>query len=70
MNPFPHEIMIGDVYFSPVLVVVLFAFFATSFTTLILNRFKLSQYIFYPPLAFLAIMTLYIVFIDTFFIHI
>jgi len=68
MNAFTHEIEIGGVYFSPILVVLLLAFFATSFTTLLLNRFKLSQYIAYPPLAFLAIMTLYTLLIDAYFI--
>lgn len=70
MNAFAHEIEIGGVYFSPILVVLLLAFFATSFTTLLLNRFKLSQYIAYPPLAFLAIMTLYTLLIDAYFIKI
>ena len=70
MNKFPHELVAGDVYFSPVLLVVILAFFLTAFTTLLLNKLKLSQFVYYPALAFLAIMTLYIVLIDKFFIHI
>ena len=70
MNDFPHELVVGDVYFSPILLVVILAFFLTALTTLLLNKFKLSQFVYYPSLAFLAIMTLYIVFIDKFFIHI
>jgi uncharacterized protein DUF1656 len=70
MNDFPHELASGDVYFSPILVVVIISFFLSAFTTLLLNKFKLSQFVYYPSVAFLAIMTLYIVLIDKFFIHI
>jgi len=70
MNSFAHEIIIGGVYFSPVLITILLSFFATAFTTLILNKLKVSKFIAYPPLAFLAIMTLYVLFIDKFFIKI
>lgn len=70
MNNIPHELALGDVYFSPILIVVILAFFLSSFSTLIFNKLRLSQFIYHPPLAFLAIMTLYIVIIDKFFIQI
>lgn len=70
MNSFPHELALGDVYFSPVLLVVILAFFLTSFTTLLLNRLRLSKFVYTPNLVFLAIMTLYILLIDNYWIQI
>jgi len=70
IDKFPHELAISDVYVSPVLVVVLFAFMATNITVIILNRLKLSKLMFFPSLSFVAIMILYIVVIDKFLIKI
>jgi len=70
MEQFPHELAIGDVYFSPLLLVIILSFIATGLTTVILNKIRLSSYFFYPPLSYLAIMTLYIVLIDAFYIKI
>jgi hypothetical protein len=41
-NPFPHEMLWGDVYFSPILVVIVFAFIFAGLTALILNKLKLA----------------------------
>ncbi len=65
----PHEIALGDVYFSPLLLVVILAFFASSITAIILNKLRISQFMMNPPLSFLAIMTLYIILIDTYYIQ-
>jgi len=70
INNFPHEIAINGVYFSPLLLVVFIAFILTLVTTVVFNKLRLSQYIIYPQFAFIAIMTLHIVLIDTFFIKI
>ena len=43
-NSFPHELSIGDVYFSPLLPALFFAFFATLVTVMIMNRLKLSRW--------------------------
>jgi len=67
-NPYPHELSIGDVYFSPMLLVVVLAFLAAGITVLILNKIKLSRYIFSPPYVFVSIMVLYMVLIDAFWI--
>jgi len=70
MNNFAHELTVSDVYFSPILLVIILAFFLTALTTLLLNKVRLSRFVYYPALAFVAIMTLYVVLIDKFFIHI
>lgn len=63
-NPFPHELSIGDVYFSPMLLVIILAFIGASITVLILNKLKLSRFIAAPTYVFMAIVVLYMVLID------
>ncbi len=70
LNSYPHEIVINGVYFSPLLLVFILAFVATLITATLLNKLKISQFILHIPLGFLAIMTLYIVLIDKYFIKI
>ena len=65
---FPHELAAGDVYFSPLLLVIVLAFIAASMTAVLFNKLHLSQYIIYPPLTFIAIITIYVVMIDQFII--
>jgi len=67
-NPFPHELSVGDVYFSPVLLVIILAFIGASITVLILNKLKLSRLIAAPTYVFMAILVLYIVLIDAYWI--
>ena len=68
MNNYPHELSLGDVYFSPMLLVVVLAFIAAGITVLILNKMKLSRYVYAPPYVYVAIMVLYMVLIDAFWI--
>ena len=67
-NPFPHELSIGDVYYSPLLLVVFLSFFAALVTVMVLNKLKLTRYFYAPSYVFIAIMALYVVLIDTFWI--
>ena len=67
---YPHELCIGDVYFSPVLLVLLLAFMASALTSLLFNKTKLSALLIHSALSFIAMMVLYVVFIDHFFIKI
>jgi len=41
---------------------------AALLTTRLLNRYRLSKYFFYPPVASLALIIIYTVFIGTFII--
>ncbi|MGX9457069.1 DUF1656 domain-containing protein [Photobacterium damselae subsp. damselae] len=66
----PHELSMGDIYYSPVLLVVVLSLVATWITVVILNKTRLSRFIAYPSLTFLAIMVFYLVAIDTFYIQI
>lgn len=67
-NNYPHELSIGDVYFSPMLLVIIVAFLGAGITVLVLNKLKLSRYIYAPSYVFIAIMVLYMVLIDAFWI--
>jgi hypothetical protein len=67
-NSYPHELAAGDVYFSPLLPVLFFAFLGAVVTVIILNKLKLSRWFYAPPYVFIAIMALYMVAIDCFWI--
>ena len=67
-NSYPHELSLGDVYFSPILPVMFLSFLGAVITVLLLNKLKLSRYLYAPPYVFVAIMTLYMVLIDRFWI--
>jgi len=68
INNFPHELSIGDVYFSPILAVTFLSFMAAVITVLIFNKLKLSRFIAAPAYVFIALMALYMVLIDHFWI--
>ena len=66
----PHEIAIGDVFLPPLLVAAFLGLLATIVTANLLNRYRLSHYLYNPPLAFIAMVTIYTVLIGTFLIRI
>ena len=70
MMPTPQEFAIGGVYLPPLLVASLFGVIAALVTAQLLNRYRLSNYFFYPPLVFLALMVIYTLLIGTFIIGI
>ncbi|GAB3529599.1 DUF1656 domain-containing protein [Photobacterium alginatilyticum] len=65
----PHELAIGDVYFSPLLLVVIYAVIAAWVTVGLLNKTRLSRLIVFPSVTFLAIALLYVVAIDAFYLR-
>jgi hypothetical protein len=64
----PQEFTIGEVYFPPLLIAGILGLAAAVATAMLLNRFRLSRYFFYPPLVFLALAVIYTVLIGTFII--
>lgn len=70
MNEFPHELALGDVYLSPWVPVFSLALIGTWITVLLLNKLRLSRYIMLPSMTFLAIMTTYLLLLDTFWIRV
>ncbi|OEF28649.1 DUF1656 domain-containing protein [Vibrio rumoiensis] len=65
----PHELSIGDVYFSPILSVLVLSVIFTWITVMILNRTRIARFIAYPSLTFIAFCTIYLVIIDRFFLQ-
>jgi len=68
-NPYPHELCVSDVYFSPLLPALFFSFLTALVTVTLLNKLKISRWFYAPPYVFLAIMTLYMIAIDRFWIR-
>jgi hypothetical protein len=59
----PHEFIIGEVYLPPLLVAASLGLLASLVTARLLNRFRLSNYFFYPPLVFIGLMVVYTIII-------
>ena len=70
MNELPREVALGDVYLSPMLPVFVVALLAAYISVKLLNKLRLSRYIMFPSTTFLALMTLYILLLDRFWIPI
>lgn len=66
MLPIPHEFAIGGVYMPPLLVAALLGTIAAVVTARMLDRYRLSKYLFYPPAVLLALLIIYTVLIGTF----
>jgi len=59
MNLIPHEVYLGEVFFPPMLVDAALGLVAAALTALLLNRFRVSRYFYYPPLVLIALAVLY-----------
>ena len=68
MPSIPSEFAIGGVYFPPLLIASLLGVLATVPTVMLLNRYRLSRFFFFPPLIFVALAVVYTGLIGTFFI--
>ena len=66
MSFIPKEFTIGGVYFPPLLIAGILGVTAAVLTAMLLNRFRLSRYFFYPPLVFLALAVIFTIWIGTF----
>ena len=51
----PIEVSICGIYFSPILLATVLGVMLAWVITRLLNRFRLAQFIWYPPLFFLAL---------------
>jgi hypothetical protein len=68
MSFIPKEFTIGGVYFPPLLIAGILGVTLAVLTAMLLNRYRLSRYFFYPPLVFVALAAIYTVIIGTLFI--
>lgn len=70
MNSVPHELSWGDVYLSPWVPVFSLALIGAWLTVTVLNKLRLSRYIMFPSTTFLALMALYVLLMNAFWIRI
>jgi hypothetical protein len=66
MDSIPHEIAIGGVYFPPLLIAGVLGVLAAWLTALLLNRYRVSRFFWYPPLVFLALTMVYTILASSF----
>ncbi|WP_310619464.1 DUF1656 domain-containing protein [Flexibacterium corallicola] len=59
MNGIPSELSIGDVYFPPLLIVALLGFLLSWITSRMLNRYRLTRFLVYPPAVFVGLAVIY-----------
>lgn len=70
MGHFPSEFSMAGIFMPPLLVASLLGVAAAVLTGKALDRFRLSQFFFYPPLVFVALGVIYTIVIGTFVIKI
>ena len=66
MQYLPSEFAIGGVYFPPLLIAGILGVVAALLTAMLLNRYRLSRFFYYPPLVFLALAVIYTGLLGTF----
>ena len=68
MHFIPKEFTIGGIYFPPLLIAGILGVLAAALTAMLLNRYRLSQFLYNPSLVFLALAVIYTGLIGTFII--
>ena len=64
--PVPHELAIGEVLFPPLLLALLLGATAAIAAGRLMNRWRLTELVYYPPLVLLAMTVLFTVLFGTF----
>jgi len=59
MHLIPRELYIGEVFFPPMLLDAMLGLLAASITAHLFNRFRVSRYLYYPPLVLIALAVIY-----------
>ena len=65
MNPVPSEVDIMGVYWPPLLIAVTLGTIAMVVTVALLNRHRLSRYLFFPELVMFSLILFYTSIIGT-----
>ena len=66
MQFIPSEFEILGIYFPPLLPAGFLGAIAATTTAYFLNRYRLSRFLYYPPLVFLSLVVIYTGVIATF----
>jgi hypothetical protein len=65
MHFIPSEFTVGEVYMPPLLAASVLGILLAAWTARLLNRRRLSNRFFYPPLVYVAMAVIYTVLIGT-----
>jgi hypothetical protein len=63
MRFYPSDLAIGEVYLPPLLVAGVLGLLMAAVTARLFNRFRLARHFFHPPLVFVALAMIYMLFI-------
>ena len=55
----PSEFTVGGVYFPPLLIASILGVVTAWMTVMLLNRYRLSRFFYYPPMIFVALAAVY-----------
>jgi hypothetical protein len=64
MDQVPHELSISGIYMPPLFVAALIGIVMAIITAKLLNKYRLSKYLFYPPLVFVSMVVIFTVFVE------
>ncbi|WP_122054303.1 DUF1656 domain-containing protein [Vibrio sp. Evd11] len=59
MNTMPHELVWGEIYFPPLLLVIALAYMLTILTGSIATKFGLHKYVAFPALAEISLIVIF-----------
>ncbi|MFS1908400.1 DUF1656 domain-containing protein [Vibrio lentus] len=59
MNTMPHELVWGEIYFPPLLLVIALAYIVTILTGSIATKFGLHKYVAFPALAEISLIVIF-----------
>ncbi len=65
MPSIPSEFAIGGVYFPPLLIASFLGVLATVPTVMLLNRYRLSRFLFFPPLLIAGLLGFFAAWLTT-----
>jgi len=61
MNKIPHELALSGVYMPPSIVAFVIGVILAITVAKLLNRYKMSNYLYYPPIVFMALVVIFTV---------
>ena len=61
----PSEFAIGGVFMPPLFIAAILGLLLAVLTAGLLNRYRLSRYLFYPPMVFVALVVIFTVLVGT-----
>jgi len=65
MDLIPHEIALGGIYVPPMMLAGLVGTLLAIWVARLLNKYRLSRFLFYPPLVFVSMTVIFTVLVGT-----